>query len=477
MCENLRELSESLENIDRNLDILLLTLNSPENIITFGNHAGISADVNINEHRVILSVENLNFIESENAIGEEGTLYIGDFIFENSFISDCNLTPNRTQFTLVTNNISYRNNDKTSFNIAIWRKPQQLNRLDSYINDNVNVAFLRFTLYEINFTLMCKNDKLFLVADREREEKEFLKYIRGIKLALGFLMCDFMGGTDTFLLTDENITEIENFKIFNLVDEQNLNFNIMIDSLPIVSAKYQNELNIPTKLSNEQFVNLCQLIIENPQVETAIHYIAQSANLSVEHKLTFLAVALEALTGYVGDNITKERQQVTDSSVPINRLLPTSEFKKLQNTYEKMLDDYKFNSNMNEQEINNIKATLKGKVQNSKSNKDSLSQPFELYNITLSSNDKDMLAKRNRLLHGKPFDYNNDIQNDIQIFLNQAYTYYHLLYVLLLKIIGYKGVIFNLKMWERILHLSNNLTGQGTTGEENNNTVGFFLEI
>lgn len=141
MCENLRELSESLENIDRNLDILLLTLNSPENIITFGNHAGISADVNINEHRVILSVENLNFIESENAIGEEGTLYIGDFIFENSFISDCNLTPNRTQFTLVTNNISYRNNDKTSFNIAIWRKPQQLNRLDSYINDNVNVAF------------------------------------------------------------------------------------------------------------------------------------------------------------------------------------------------------------------------------------------------------------------------------------------------------------------------------------------------
>ena len=476
MCENLKELNIELENIDNKLNTLLSTLNSSENI-TFGNLAVISADVNINEHKAILSVKKINLIEAENTIGEVERLTIGNFNFDNSFILNYKQTETKTQFTIAINNLSYINNDNESFNIAIWEKPQQLNRLNSYIKDNVNATFLLFTLYEINFTLMCKKDKLFLVADRELEEKEFLKYIRGIKLALGFLMCDFMGGTDTFLLTDENITEIENFKIFNLVDEQNLNFNIMIDSLPIVGAKYQNELNIPTKLSNEQFVNLCQLIIENPQVETAIHYIAQSANLSVEHKLTFLAVALEALTGYIGDNITSERQQVTNSSVSINRLLPPSEFKKLQNTYEKMLDDYKFNSNMNEQEINNIKATLKGKFQNRKSNRDSLSQPFELYNIPLSSDDIDMLAKRNRLLHGKPFDYNNDIQNDIQIFLNQAYTYYHLLYVLLLKIIGYEGVIFNLKTWEHILHLNNNLTGREITVEENNNTVDLFLEI
>lgn len=473
MSENLRELSENLAKINNNLATLLLTLNSTENI-KFGNHKIKSVEVNRDKHRAILNVEGISLKEAENAIGEKGTLYIGDFIFENSFITSYVYNFGETKFTLATNNILYKNNNKKSFNIAIWNKPQQLNRLDSYINDNVNVALLCFKLYEINFTLISKNDRLFLVADRELEENKFLKYERGIKLALGFLMCDFIGGPDIFLLTDKKITNIENFKIFDLTSEQNLNFNIMIDSLPVVGDKYQNEHGLPIRLSNEQFVNLCRLIIEQSQVETAIYYIAQSGNLCIEHKLTFLAVALEALTGYVGDNITKERIQVTDSTISINKLLPTKEFKELEKVYIQMLDNYKLNSDRDEQENDNIKAVLKGKFQNRKSNRDSLSQPFKLYNIELSQNDISMLEKRNHLLHGEPFEYSDNIQEDMQTFQTQVNIYYHLLYILLLKIIGYEGIVFNLKMWPQILRFNNASFG---TKENNGNIDNFFLEL
>lgn len=473
MCENLRELSEKLVQVNNNLNSLLLTLNSNENI-KFGNYKIKSVEVDRNSHRAILNVEELDLIKAENAIGKKETLHIGDFILENSFITSYSYNSPEAEFTLAINNILYKNSNKTSFNIAIWNKPKQLNRLDSYINDNVNVALLCFKLYEINFTLINKNDRLFLVADRELEENKFLKYKRGIKLALGFLMCDFIGGPDIFLLTDEKITNIENFKLFNLIDEQNLNFNIMIDSLPVVGNRYRNEHNFPIRLSNEQFVNLCRLIIEQPQVETAIHYIAQSSNLCVEHRLTFLAVALEALTGYVGDNITKERTQVTDSTISINKLLPTEEFKDLEKVYKKMLDDYKLSSDRDEQENNNIKNILKGKFQNRKSNRDSLSQPFKLYNIELSQNDISMLEKRNKLLHGKPFEYGDNIQEDIQTLQSQAYIYYHLLYALLLKIIGYEGIVFNLKMWPQILIFNNTSFG---TKENNSNIDTSFLKL
>lgn len=473
MGENLKELSEKLENIDKNLDTLLLTLDSSENV-TFGNYKIKSAQVNRNEQKANISIEGISYIDAENAFYEAGTLKIDNFSFEKSFITGYTFNRSKTIFTLAIGNLSFINNNKHTFNIAIWEKPQQLDRIDSYINDNVNFTFLCFELYGIKFTIINQNDKLFLVADRDITEDKFLKYTRGIKLALGFLMCDFIGGTNTFLLTDKEICSIENFKIFNMIGEQNLNFNIMIDSLPILGNKYQNKLNMPTKLSNIQFVNLCQLIIENPQVETAIHYIAQSANLSIEHKLTFLAVALEALTGYVGENINNEKKKVIDSTISINKLLPPKEFKILQKKYYNMIDDYKLSSERDENENNSIKAVLKGKFQNRKSNRDSLSQPFKLYNIELSQDDISMLEKRNDLLHGKPFDYNNEMQEDIKNFQNQANIYYHLLYVLVLKIIGYEGVVFNLKAWLQILNLNNNSFNQQ---DNQNDTKDLFLEI
>jgi hypothetical protein len=42
------------------------------------------------------------------------------------------------------------------------------------------------------------------------EQDKFFKYIRGIKLAFGLLMHDFIGSHAVFVLIDENIPNVEN---------------------------------------------------------------------------------------------------------------------------------------------------------------------------------------------------------------------------------------------------------------------------
>lgn len=425
-------------------------------ISKFDNFKSNNIKFDFQSNEVLFRLKNFEYLDLENSLGKYSTLEVENFTFEKSFITSFSKFKDTMQLKIKTNDFYYKKNKEEKYNIVIWNKPKQLNRIDSFINDNANSMFLCFKLNEINFTVLnFDNEKLFLVSDQTLEKDVFMKYERCIRLALGFIMCDFIGDNVIFVLTDESINNLLSFNIINFSPEENLHFNILIDSLPIVGALYKNKST--QWLTNAQFVALCNLIYENSEIETTLYYISQSASQWIELRLTFLAVALESITKYIISHYDKKGNIVSSSQKTMTKLMNDKEFMSLKNEIKNfLLNNFKFNQTIDDIEKQNIISTLVNKLHNSVSNQDCLSKPFEVFGITLSEDDFNMIKMRNRLLHGTAFDYDHSELSFIE-YQKKVYIYYHLLYVLILKLIGFSGVIFNIKNWDKIVLINNKI--------------------
>ena len=385
-------------------------------------------DINTKNQSITFTVDGLNdFHKPEQT-------HIDVNIDRKYFLPDALLVYDTSsrEYTLKYSNIAYKRTDENTYNVAILNKPEQLKKVSDYIIDNSNISVAEFDLLDQHFLLMVWSEKIFIISDNKIKENEFFKYVRGIKLAIGFLTCDFIGGDEIYLLRNDD-EELVNFKKYSMTKEQGLKFNIFTTCMPVLFPYSENEAS--RALSSKQFSYLCELIINNIQLETAINYIAQSANLWTEQKLTFLAIALEALTGYV-------------SSKNDEKLLPDKEFDKIKEQYKIFLKNFNLDDD--------VLKILEGKFNNKKSNRNKLKQPFVQYNIALDDKDAKMIDKRNSLLHGNGIKYSENILEDALEYEKQAMIYYHLLYSLILKICGFNGIIINLKLWDEIVAKHNN---------------------
>ncbi len=430
MCKNFKKLADNMIDL----------LNEINQVITFNfNNSDITLnDVAIKTDNISFNSENKEFlfqskqIEILNKIND----YVDVKINNEYFLKNClYLNDKFGNVKIKYANIEYKKiTNQKQLNVAIFKKPKQFRKVNDYIIDRSNIPFAEFNLYEEHFILIMKNENLFLISDNFLQEDIFIKYATSIKLAIGLLACDFIGGDEIFACTDTSYKLI-NLKSFSMTSEQNLNFDIFTTCLPILFQRI-NQNNVA--LTSEQFTNLCRLISENEQLQVAVYYIAQSANLWVEHKLTFLAVALEALTGYIAESKNE-------------KLLPDDIFTDIEGRYKDFLKTLNLE--------NDIIEVLEGKFRNCKSNNTKLREPFEYYGITINKEDNEMIQKRNPLLHGKGFKYSKDIFSYSIKLEKQTKIYYHLLYSLLLKICGYSGIIINLKLWDEIVKNNNNLIG------------------
>lgn len=194
----------------------------------------------------------------------------------------------------------------------------------------------------------------------------------------------------------------------------------------------QGELKI---IETEVFIKLCNLVHNKSQLMDTILNLFQATNSGLEIQTSLFAVALESLTSM----ISSENE---DKLNPIKTKKLAKEIReKLQETiksFKKELDEEGF-----------IILTRKIDNINSPTNKDKLLKPFEILGIDLTNDEKDVLSKRNNLLHGRsiiPEEAGNQIIGNIDLFnelFKQNVIFYSCVVKLILKYIGFSGKIVN----------------------------------
>lgn len=157
-------------------------------ISKFDNLKSNNIKFDFQSNEVLLRLKNFEYLDIQNSLGKYSTLEVEKFTFEKSFItsfSEFEDTMDTMQLKIKINDFYYKKNKEEKYNIVIWNKPKQLNRIDSFINDNANSMFLCFKLNEINFTVLnFDNEKLFLVSDQILKKNVFMKYERCIRLII-----------------------------------------------------------------------------------------------------------------------------------------------------------------------------------------------------------------------------------------------------------------------------------------------------
>ncbi|RZJ90124.1 MAG: hypothetical protein EOO20_09090 [Chryseobacterium sp.] len=167
-----------------------------------------------------------------------------------------------------------------------------------------------------------------------------------------------------------------------------------------------------------EFSRCCRLMIEGNQSKQMLH------------RAGIYSIALETITGIINDQHEDKINPIADkklSKTILDKMLFTLQ------EYDAFLDDYGL-------EI--LKSKLKNL--NSPTNAKKLSKPFEIYGISLTNEDIDILNHRNKFLHGtSPFPEDELHGKKLELGLIVARLWY-LLNVLMLKYAGYSGHIKNL---------------------------------
>lgn len=374
-------------------------------------------------------------------------VYNDAFIIESSPIID--ETSSKIQIKIKFNNYYYK--EKVKVNVMVFKKPFRLRSFDDYIN--ANKFIFELVLNEYRFIVAIKDDKIYIYSEQKFDENEFMKYSDAIKLALGFVACDFAGGEECYFSITGNIDgmgEIEYLSSYERSEEKDLHFDIFIQKLNHIKDKFGND--VITLLTMEQFKKLCEAIMEdNKFIETSLNYFS-AAGLSGqwgEHQLIFYACAFEALANYFEYKDNKKK------------IVKDEVFKHISEKFNTLIDECKNKYGYSD----NIAETLKKKFVNFAPNADKYRYVFEKLGIDYSANKK-TLEKRNSMFHGSPFKYTYSIEQDFLSLIRDIRVFQYCIIVIILKMIGYNGYIVNPKKIKEITDYMNNIDNMFHSGSD-----------
>lgn len=365
-----------------------------------------------------------------------------DYMYRHVFVIkvETKFPENIICLTVGLNGYTYKK--KTKVNMAIVDLNSAIDLSRCIVTAPGCVEFL-LDSYKFRITIGDKN--LYLYSYKKLQETDFLKYLQAIKLALGFITGVFIGGKSCVFSTKSflgKFLKINYLKNLSMTSEKKLSIDTFIANYyPLKEELKKYDSHGKIQLTDMQFGKLCELVFKDDHISTTLHYLSQSelAGQNLEHQLVLLACAYEALTRYC-------RNQNEETLLPED----------IYNIFEHEIKD-KIKENIEQFDVDNKKniiETLQGKINNYISNTSKLMKPLTENGLLLSKDEKRLLNHRNKMFHGEPFSYTEDIDFNIHEFQKEKYLYYFLIYAIILKRIGYDGYIIDARRWNEIIKYS-----------------------
>ncbi|PZF71573.1 hypothetical protein [Taibaiella soli] len=308
----------------------------------------------------------------------------------------------------------------------------------------VNFKDLHFHLISIKI-----NKKKFWGVDslQQMEHRKFLLAANTILQAYGFLKGD-LHLNEGFTICSDNIEFQGSLNLhYTALSESLLTGYGMITYNPVsalmayaensgVSAKDEMEKGgwnkMLAKFSLEHFSKLCDLFYEHEGLSRASVVILQANVSRPEVKAAAYCVAFESICHVIEELFAKKCPPVIEKKMFNKSVKPA---------IDEVLNKLKLDGVIDEKQFKVLNNKLND--WNRPTNTDTLTAPFKLLNYKLSEEEKKCISNRNNFLHGRmPVDH----RKNEKAFLELHYIsimLHRLLYILILKVIGYKGYIKN----------------------------------
>jgi hypothetical protein len=284
--------------------------------------------------------------------------------------------------------------------------------------------------------------------------KSFNKYVRSCLSTFGFFtgiapmdngyffayekynqdFCQFLYSND-FIKTykSDSIISLNPYKYYQ---NKNLNFSLKENGEFKVDEKIKEIENKLKPIEREHFEKLITFLNNDEKISemiyTYLNISNKNNNLAINIKCASYAILLEMITNFIVDKNKEKFILIKDKK--IRSELQTQ----LNKTAKKIFKKYKIEDFEN--------SPIKKRIEQicSPTNRDKLLKPFELLNINLTEEEKNIIYSRNKFLHGgNPF-RGNDIYEQSQYLFYYSLKFNYFIVALLLKYIGYSGIVKNL---------------------------------
>lgn len=193
----------------------------------------------------------------------------------------------------------------------------------------------------------------------------------------------------------------------------------------------RTELGIGLKpISCDVFSRLCNMAIDERQIADALYLILEANSSSLEVQGVLYSVILEKLTGYIVDKNEDKVKPIADKEKAKELLRRLNEV-----ASEFLGEEYRGSAIAIKKNIENI---------NRPTNNDKLIKPFEILDIPINDDDKNIIGSRNKFLHGAQFIEGDDIYEfaNNHLLVNMKLNF--LVCALILKMAKYDGRIINM---------------------------------
>lgn len=262
---------------------------------------------------------------------------------------------------------------------------------------------------------------------------KFREIIDAIMVAFGLLSGYYMADTIYFVAQKSKGIESLTYRYENI--------NKVINSgSPIISTGiYKDISDEKLRLTSSQFNNLVKLLYKHEEYKRSAFLLIEAGSINGLSKATLGAVALETITGIIGEKLASK--VIIEDKEIINSIRY-----KLKKTLKE------FSSQIKQQQHDKLKVKLENI--NNIPNADKLSEAFKLIGINLDEEELYCIKCRNLFLHGRlpkpPKDMNLSNLSDSELLDVVSNRLVMLSAMLLLKLANYGGYVIDKGLTEVI---------------------------
>ncbi|WP_413534078.1 hypothetical protein [Empedobacter brevis] len=291
-----------------------------------------------------------------------------------------------------------------------------------------------FTIYEKS-----KKGKYYFIIDSKNkiEFEKFADICYSIMVGFGFLSANLIQNEAYYFKSDnaefDTITDFSYSQLRPSIDSQGTCNPIY--SNPYGYTKDKTIINIVGKQLNvfddKLFSDLCAKIYKQEDYTILILLILEANASSLILRPAGYAVALEKITNIIVEE-NKGLKPIPDKGLS----------KKFRQSLLDVLEHYNddINNVGNEDSVTILRKNI-DKI-NNPTNRDKLLKPFEILKINISKEDEEAIDNRNKFLHGRKIQTDENTEDYIKIF-EITLRLNNLLNKLILKHIGFSGYVIN----------------------------------
>lgn len=375
-----------------------------------------------------------------------------------SIISSSSLT---SKFTINKfSSLDFSEDDKLFYRLVISNVDIKNIRYEFYFNNLIHInnryfEGIEFTMYKYTFQIYTLDDFFIIESLDKIDYKQFDKYARGILGAFGFITGfvpmdygyyftydKYNENSKTFLYASDFLdTYKSNYSIVDLNAQnyyQHQDLDLSFEDRIFKDDSRIEELKALLKpITKDIFENLCTKIIDNEQFSEIIYGLLSVNNANL-NKVTLVlkgglySIILEMLTSLITNENKDKLYTITDKKMR----------KEFKNKLNNLAENFFISHDLGDYNKSYIKAKISNI--NAQTNADKLKAPFQILSIELNENEEQIIKYRNDFLHGRNPYENKELEEQFKNLLYITLELNFLVNALILKYIGYDGVVKNL---------------------------------